>query len=205
MKVIGLTGGIASGKSTISKYLKKLGAFIIDVDKVAKDVVEPGEKAWALIKEHFGRGIIKDDQSIDRKKLAKIVFSCEEERKNLNSIVHPEVIKKTEDLIQSLKKDDKYALIVVDAPLLIEAGMVSLVEEVWLVVLNEEEQIKRIVERDKISREEALKRIISQMKTEEKLKYATKTIDNNGTIEDTLKQVKDLYEYITGKKNDYIN
>jgi len=196
MLVIGLTGGIASGKSTISSFLQELGAVIIDADALARQVVKPGKKAWLQIRKHFGSQIIKEDQTIDRKKLAEIVFNNPGERKVLNAIIHPEVIKLTRDLIKKYKQNTTIPLIVVDAPLLIEAGMTTVVDEVWVINVDEEKQIERIMKRDKISRQKALSRISSQMPTREKLKYADRIINTNVSLEETFKQLKQIWDDI---------
>jgi len=196
MLVIGLTGGIASGKSTISSFLQELGAVIIDADALARQVVKPGKKAWLQIRKHFGSQIIKEDQTIDRKKLAEIVFNNPGERKVLNAIIHPEVIKMTRDLIKKYKQNTTIPLIVVDAPLLIEAGMTTVVDEVWVINVDEEKQIERIMKRDKISRQKALSRISSQMPTREKLKYADRIINTNVSLEETFKQLKQIWDDI---------
>lgn len=196
MKIIGLTGGIASGKSTVSSYLKQLGAYIIDVDKIAREIVEPGQDAWFEIREEFGPEFIQENQTIDRQKLAKLVFTSEEARNKLNEITHPRIVLKTREKIQELKKNQSYPLIVVDAPLLIEAKMTELVEEVWLVVVEYQEQIRRLILRDEISLEEAITRIHTQMKTKEKIKYADLVIDNNNCVEDTLMQIKEIWDKI---------
>ncbi|SMB92934.1 dephospho-CoA kinase [Desulfonispora thiosulfatigenes DSM 11270] len=196
MKIIGLTGGIASGKSTVSNYLKELGAFIVDVDNIAREIVEPGKPAWLEIKNEFGQDFIRNDQNIDRKKLGKLIFSSNLAREKLNNITHPEIILKTQELIEELKHQKLYPLIVIDAPLLIEVGMTELVEEVWLVVVEYQEQIKRLMIRDNISLEEAIKKVHTQMKTKEKMKYASLIINNNNCIQNTLNQVKEIWDKI---------
>lgn len=193
MKIIGLTGGIASGKSTVSNYLKQLGALIIDVDQIARDIVEPGEDAWLEIRAEFGPDFIKEDRTIDRKKLAKLIFKSKEARDRLNNITHPKIISRTKEIIKNSKKNQTHPLIVIDAPLLIEANMTGLVEEVWLVVVEYQEQIKRLMLRDKISLEEAIKRIHTQMKTKDKMKYADLVIDNNQSINDTQARIKEIW------------
>ena len=202
MLVVGLTGGIASGKSTISKYLASFGAKIIDADKISRDIVEPGEVAWNKIKSYFGTAVINKDQTLDRAELGKIIFKDPAKRQVLNDIIHPEVISQTKKLIDSYKADKTVPLIVVDAPLLIEAKMTSLVDEVWVVNASKEKQIERVMERDSITREGAEQRIASQMPTEEKTKYAHRLIDTNLSKEETFREVSKLWEEIVGKKHD---
>ena len=168
MLVIGLTGGIASGKSIISDSLRKMGAVIIDADILSRQVVEPGEEAWRKIWRYFGSQAFNEDRTINRKKLADIIFSDPEKRRILNEIVHPEVLNKTQLLIAQYKKEGLAPLIVVDAPLLIEAGMYKMVDEVWVIAVAEELQVRRVMARDNISLEAALKRLESQMPMEEK-------------------------------------
>lgn len=199
MLIVGLTGGIASGKSTISKYLASRGAKIIDADKIAREVVEPGEGAWEKIKYHFGTDVLKEDQTLDRAKLGKIIFEQPEKRQLLNEIIHPAVIAKTQRLINIYKKDKTVPLIVVDAPLLIEAKMTSLVDELWVINVSSKKQIERVMERDNLTWEGAEKRIASQMPTEEKLKFAHRVIDTNISEEETLQEVSKLWEEIVEK------
>jgi len=180
--LIGLTGGIASGKSKISLFLKSQGAVIIDADEIARYVVKPMSSAWKNIVEAWGMDILKPDRSLDRQKLASIVFSNKKELEKLNNITHPEIIREIKDRI-SREPDGR--LIVLDAPLLIESGLYTIVDYVWLVSVTEATQIKRLQERDGMTLEEAGKRISMQMPLEEKKKYAHVIIDNNGQWEDT--------------------
>ena len=209
MLVIGLTGGIASGKSTVSKHLKSLGAVIIDADLLAREVVEPAQKGWQRIREYFGEEVFDTQGNLNRKKMAEIVFNDAGKRKALNDIIHPEVIQKTKELIEKYKKEGQAPLIVVDAPLLIEAGMHNLVDEVWVLNVKPEVQIQRVMERDNISRDSAIKRLKTQMPTEEKLKFAHRIIDNNLTLDQTIKQVEKFWHETVykdksdGGKNNY--
>ena len=165
--LIGLTGGIASGKSGISSLLKSRGAFIIDADKIARDVVEPHKKAWEEIVRVWGEDVLLSDLRINRSRLGSLVFGNKEELARLNNITHPEIIREIKE--RALENKDA-PIVVVDAPLLIEAGLSSLVEEIWLVSIERENQIKRLIARDNISEKEAVKRIDSQMPLEEKKK-----------------------------------
>ncbi|MGI6225540.1 MAG: dephospho-CoA kinase [Peptococcales bacterium] len=200
MLIVGLTGGIASGKSTISDYLKEMGAVIIDADLLARQVVEPGEKAWWKIKEYFGNQVINADDSLNRKKLAEIVFADLEKRNVLNEIIHPEVIAKTKEMINNYKKEGQAPLVVVDAPLLIEAGMENIVDEIWVIAVEEQVQLARVMRRDQVTREKALQRLKAQMPTAEKLKYAHRVIDNNHGLEHTLKQVKEIWQKVVSEQ-----
>lgn len=193
MKVIGLTGGIASGKSTVSKYLKDQGIPILDADQIAKDLVEVGEEGWFKLKKAFGERILLEDGKIDRPELGRIIFQDPEQRKVLNGILHPMVRARIDRTLEELRCQGQ-ELAVVDVPLLIEAEMTDMVEEVWLVSTDLDTQIARLKARDQLNHAEALARINSQMSLEEKKKRATVIIDNSGSIEDTLKQINKLLE-----------
>lgn len=194
MLVIGLTGGIASGKSTISNYLRKLGAVIIDADELAREVVKPHSPAWWEIKEQFGDEVIDGQGRIDRKTLGSIVFHSPGDREKLNGIIHPRVIEATEKIINEHKEKGEAPLVVVDAPLLLEVGMDGLVDEVWVAAVPAKVQIERLMKRDNISREEALVRLKTQMPLEEKLRRADRVIDNSGDAEKTREQVFILWK-----------
>ena len=192
MRVVGLTGGIGSGKSTVSGILAKLGAKIIDADLVSREIMEKGKEAYNEIVDCFGKEILDKEGNIDRKKLGSIVFSDKEKLKRLNEITHPKIIDKIKKMIEEEK--DKNKVIVIDAALLIETGLYKLVDEVWLVVVDIDTQIKRVMERDGFSCEEALKRIKSQMPLEEKIKYADFIINNSKDLRKTEEQVRLLWQ-----------
>ncbi|MEW9081456.1 dephospho-CoA kinase [Caldanaerobacter subterraneus] len=192
MRVVGLTGGIGSGKSTVSEILAKLGAKIIDADLVSREIMEKGKEAYNEIVDCFGKEILDKEGNIDRKKLGSIVFSDKEKLKRLNEITHPKIIDKIKKMIEEEKDKDK--VIVIDAALLIETGLYKLVDEVWLVVVDIDTQIKRVMERDGFSCEEALKRIKSQMPLEEKIKYADFIINNSKDLRKTEEQVRLLWQ-----------
>lgn len=196
MKVIGLTGGIASGKSTVSRMLRQKGAYIIDADEIAKDIVKPGKPAWEDIVRHFGRDILDESGNIKRKMLGKIVFSDEKKLKLLNRITHPGIVDRIkEELEASRRRNEK--VVVIDAALLLEIGLDVLTDEVWVVVVDEKTQIDRLIKREgTLSYTEAVERIRAQMPLEEKLKFATRIIDNSGTIEETQKQVDEIWREI---------
>ncbi len=193
--IIGLTGGIASGKSTVSQYLKSLGAVIIDADVLARELVKPQKEAWEEIITTFGRDIVDEQGLLKRKKLGSLVFNSAQAREELNSILHPKIIQGTKEMIRGYKKKN-IPVVIVDAPLLIEAGMTALVDEVWLVAVPEEIQIERVMQRDEISREAAEGRLKSQMPLKDKLKYADRVIDNSGEVAETKKNVDELWDKI---------
>jgi dephospho-CoA kinase len=191
--VIGLTGGIASGKSTVSETLQGLGATIIDADAITREVQSPGSDALEEIRRAFGDGVIAPDGTLDRRKLGQIVFSSERSLHTLNSIIHPRVIERTKEalrgLVESASREGPMPVAVVDAPLLLEAGVDSIVDEVWVVALPREQQAERLMKREGYSAGEAFMRIDSQMPLEEKEKRADRVIDNSGAIEETKEQV----------------
>jgi len=197
-KIIGLTGGIASGKSTVSNILKFMGFNVIDADVISREVVEIGKPAYFEIIEHFGRDIIDEDGNINRKKLGSIIFNDDNEREKLNLIVHPYIFAAIKDYIE---KDSESKIIFVDIPLLIEVlddlqfhGIHF--DEIWLVYVDEEIQLKRLMERDSIGKEEAIKRIEAQMPMCLKKKYATRIIDNSGDKNELERKVKELVEEV---------
>jgi dephospho-CoA kinase len=198
--VVGLTGGIGSGKSTVSKYLRELGATIIDADVLAKELVLPNSPAWKEIINHFGKDILDENGFLKRKKLGEIIFQFPNERKVLNEILHPRIKEKTEELIKQYCQQEAIPLLVVDAPLLIETGMSDMVDEVWVVVIPEELQLKRLKERDNLSAQDAQKRLEAQMPFAEKLKYAHRVIDNSGGIEETREKIRSLWNKVVVKK-----
>jgi dephospho-CoA kinase len=194
--VIGLTGGIASGKSTVSNMFRNQGIRIIDADKISRDVVEIGEPAYQQIVKTFGQDILLDDQTINREKLGAIIFSNDKNRQQLNEIVHPAVRK--EMLKQKQEEKEKNAKqVVLDIPLLFESKLTHMVDVTVLVYVDEQTQLKRLMNRNGYSKEEAMMRIQSQLPLKEKVKLADVIINNNGSIEDTEAQV---IEFLNGLK-----
>lgn len=193
--VIGLTGGIASGKSTVSAKLKELGAAVIDADLLARDVVRKGEIAYNKIVQCFGADILLPRGEIDRKKLGSIVFSDKEKLELLNSITHPEIINRIKERIRELKSEG-VRVIVVDAAILIEVGLHKYVDSVWVVAVDREIQVKRLIDRDKFDYREAENRINSQFTNEVRKKYADVIIDNNKPIDEVGKRLEELWNNI---------
>lgn len=196
MKVIGLTGNIASGKSSVSKILKGLGAYIIDADIVAREVTKKGEVAWMRIKEHFGKQYIAVDGEIDRKRLGELVFSSPGALGELNAIVHPIIVKRINDKLKRLKEEDIYEVVVIDAALLIETGCHDIVDEIWVVTLPKDMQIDRLIKRDRLTKKQATDRIESQMPQSEKIKLADRVIDNSKELSHTKEQVYCIWNEI---------
>ena len=195
MLIVGLTGGIVSGKTTIAKMFQELGAQVIDADEIARKVVRPGEKAWQGIVEYFGPEILREDLEINRKKLADIVFSNKEKLAVLNSITHPEIILMLKKQINQLKnKYQKNIICIVEAPLLFEAHLEDMMDKIIVVYLNREEQLKRLLLRNNLTREEAIQRIESQMPLEEKLSRADYVIDNCFSLQQTKKKVLQVWK-----------
>ena len=197
--VVGLTGGIASGKSTVSNMLKELGITVIDADLEARAVVEPGEDAYNQILEHFGKKILLEDGSINRPKLGEIIFNNKEERLVLNGIVHPAVRKKMNEKKEAAVKRGEF-IIVMDIPLLFESELAGLVEKIILVYVDEAVQLERLMIRNDYSKEEAIARIRSQMPLEEKKERSDFIIDNNGSLELTQKQLNTILQKLSFKK-----
>ena len=193
--IIGLTGGIASGKSTVSAKLKELGAAVIDADILAREVVSKGEIAYNRIVQCFGEGILLPSGQINRKRLGGIVFSDKEKLALLNSITHPEIINKVKDRIRELKAAGS-KVIVVDAAILIEMGLHKYVDSVWVVTVDRETQIKRLIERDRFDYKESENRVNSQFTNEVRRKYADVIIDNNKSIEEVGKRLEELWNNI---------
>jgi dephospho-CoA kinase len=188
---IGVTGGIASGKSLVASILGGLGAFVVDADEVYHGLIEPGMPLFNAIVARWG-GVVLEDGHLDRKRLGAIVFSEPEERKYLEEITHPATIKAMEEKLDSAGTEHQ----VLVAPLLLEAGQRHLVDQVWLVVVDSETRISRLMARENITREDALKRIASQMPDEEKIRQASEVIYNNGAPDETAEQVRRLWEKI---------
>ncbi len=193
MFVVGLTGGIASGKSTVSAMLQELGAVIIDADQIAKELEAKPQAVWQEIRANFGEEVLAADGEIDRKALAEKVFNNPKALALLNSIVHPRVLERCQSLLERLALAGTTQVAVVDAALLIEARMTPMVDEVWLVAVSRDIQIQRLMDRDKFDRAEAEARLASQLPLADKLQYAHKVIDNNGSVEQTKQQVTNLW------------
>lgn len=200
MKIIGLTGGLASGKSTVSAYLRQKGIPVIDCDIEARKIFDVGEKAYYDVIDAFGTEILNADNTVNRKLLASVVFPDAEKVKKLNSISHPAIMERTDALLKEYENSG-YAVAVIDAPLLIESGMNSKTDEVWLVYTDYDVQIKRAMERDKSTREQAESRIKNQLPTEEKMKSADRLINNNGTISELYNQVDKFLTLIVDEKD----
>ena len=195
---IGLTGSIATGKSTVSRMLAELGADIIDADKIAFDTVLKGKPAWQKIIDYFGEGILLGNGEIDRKALGDIIFNNPDKKHMLNSIVHPEVFSDMgRQVIEAVKRPE--AVIVLDVPLLMESGMHKGMSEIILVYTPENVQLERLMARDNIARADAMAKIRSQIPVEEKKRHATIIIDNSYTIKETNEQVIKVFNQLKNR------
>lgn len=191
--ILGLTGGIATGKSLVSDYFKSKGYPVIDADQVSRQVVEAGSLGLSQVADHFGSHILFENGELDRKKLGQLIFSDSEKRKELNAIMHPLIRSEVLKQLNQLKKEG-YDLIVLDLPLLFESSYEDQVDQVMVVHIDKDLQVKRLMKRNKLSQREALQRIHSQMSLEEKMKKAQILIDNSGTKEEAYQQVNTWLE-----------
>ena len=196
MIIAGLTGGIASGKSTVSGFLAEAGARIIDADTIAREVVEPGTPAHDELIAFFGRGILLADGKIDRQRLGDIIFNDSAKKAHLNGIIHPRVYRRIEEMIAEIASQTPDAVVILDIPLLLEAGMKRNLAEVIVVYVPEDLQLQRLMTRDRIDANAALARIHSQMPIEEKRHLATIVIDNSGTLADTRSQAQAVFHHL---------
>ena len=194
---IGLTGGVGSGKSTVSTYMKELGIPVIDGDKLAREAVMPGSPAMKEIRKFFGDDIFLPDGNLDRLKVASIVFNDEKKRQQLNGIIHPYIWHRTQQQLLRAQEEG-HEIVVLDMPLLLEISWQLRVEAVWIVKVPLEEQIRRVMDRDGFTRNQVLARIHKQMPTENKLSYADVIIDNSHSVEDTRRQVLVALQKIPG-------
>ena len=191
---VGLTGGIACGKSTVAKIFVKNGAYLIDFDGLAHEVQEPGKPAWKEVVNHFGEGILQPDKKIDRVKLGNIVFADKKKLSELNNIVHPLVYQEWHARLEKIGKKEKHAIVLSDIPLLFEGNMQHLFDLTMLVLIAPKEQICRLMARNGVSKEEAGKRLKSQMPINEKIALADIVIDNEGSIFETEKRVGQVWQ-----------
>ncbi len=192
--LIGVTGGIASGKTAVARMMEELGAPIIDFDVLSRMVVEPGKPAWKDIVAYFGEQVLLEDKTLDRKKLSETVFRDPEKRKKLEGFTHPRIYEEFARLVKEYSSQDPNVIIQVVIPLLIEANLQYLFHKLLLVYIPEEMQIKRLMQRDHISREMAQSILAAQLPIEEKKAYADFIVDNSGSLEETKKQVGEVWQ-----------
>ena len=193
MKVIGLTGGIGSGKSTVSGFLAELGAVIIDADKVGHEALKPGTEVWREVVAAFGRQILTPDGNINREKLGQIVFRNSESLSKLNQIMHSWMYDMVKAQLEEYRKQGA-GVVVLEAPLLIEANWTSLVDEVWVTVASESTVLRRLKEKFGLTEPESLTRIHSQLPSEERVKHADVIIDTDCALDEVRARVRELWQ-----------
>ncbi|MCD8553992.1 dephospho-CoA kinase [Seleniivibrio sp.] len=193
---LGLTGNIASGKSTAAMFFEKHGCYCIDTDEISRIVMSPGEKAYLGVVEAFGRDVVREDETLDRAKIRNIVFNDPEKRKILEGIVHPAILEYETKAVGRIKGKDDKAIIITQAALTVESGSYKRFD--WLVVVytDPKVQLQRVMKRDSITQEQAKKIIDAQMPIEEKLKYANFIIDNSADIDRLEREVRRVIELI---------
>jgi len=193
MKVIGLTGGIGSGKSTVSQFLAELGAVILDADRVGHEALKPDTEVWREVVAAFGRQVLTPGGNIDRAKLGEIVFGKPESLSRLNQIMHPRMFDMVKAQLEGYRRQG-VDVVVLEAPLLIEAGWTSLVDEVWVTVASEAAVLRRLQERIGLSQSESLARIRSQLSSEERTKHADVIINNDGNLDELRVKINELWK-----------
>jgi dephospho-CoA kinase len=194
--LIGVTGGIASGKTTVANMLEEKGAPIVDFDLIARLVVEPGKPAWKQIVDYFGKQVLQEDDTLDRKKLSSIVFRDMEKRKKLESFTHPAIGEEFLRQVKEISTNTPGAIIQVVIPLLIELNLQYQFHKLLMVYVSPEVQVERLAERDGITKEEAANILKAQLPIDEKVGYADYVIHNDKSIEETRKEVEKLWETI---------
>ena len=197
MKVIGLTGGIGSGKSTVSQFLAEPGATIIDADKIGHETFKPETEAWREVVAAFGQQIVAANGTIDRKKLGTIVFSNSEDRARLNQIMHPRIYEVVKAQLAEYQRQG-VSVVVLEAPLLVEAGWTSLVDEVWVTTAAEDTVLKRLRERTGLSEAESRARIRAQLPAEKRIKEADVVIDTDCDLDELKAKIGELWRGLQG-------
>ncbi|WP_223924024.1 dephospho-CoA kinase [Geobacter sp. AOG2] len=193
MRVIGLTGGVATGKSSVARFFQERGVPVIDADQLAREAVRPGSPCLAQLVALFGAGVLNPDGGLDRKRVGSIVFGDAEKRRLLEAVLHPEIRRLAEERIARAAEAGQRTLIYM-APLLIEAGVTDRVDEIWVVTVRPEIQLERLMARDGIDREAAGRIIASQMPLAEKERHGRVVIDNSGTPEETRLLLAAIWE-----------
>ena len=193
MIVVGLTGGLATGKSSVARLFQDCGAIVIDADVLAREAVEPGRPAWRDIVRVFGKKVLQPDRALDRRTLGRIVFGNRAKMKQLNAIVHPRVAREQNRLTREITSKELDAVIIYDAPVLIEAGAHNRMNKIIVVAADQATQIKRLCNRSHFSRAEALRRIRSQLPLAQKIKLADYVIDGTLSFEQTKNEVQRIY------------
>ncbi len=199
MKMIGLTGGIATGKSIVASVFREMGAIILDADVIARLVVLPHQPAWKDIVEFFGPQVVNEDQSLDRAKIGEIVYNNPNSLKELNRFTHPRIMQYYKDELRRIKTEQPDAIVILEVPLLYETNMDKLCQQVVVVYVDRETQIQRLMKRDNMSYADAVKRVDAQMPMDEKVRRADFVIDNRSSMEETKEKATKYYnEILTG-------
>jgi dephospho-CoA kinase len=196
VKIIGLTGGIATGKSIVASVFRELGAIILDADVIARLVVLPHQPAWEDIVEFFGPQVVNEDESLNRTKIGEIVYNNPDSLKELNRITHPRIMQHYKDELRRIKTEQPDAIVILEVPLLYETNMDKLCQQVVVVYVDRQTQIKRLMKRDNMSYEDAVRRINAQMPMDEKVGRADFVIDNRGSVEETKEKATKYYNEI---------
>jgi dephospho-CoA kinase len=192
VRIIGLTGGVATGKSTVARFFQARGALVIDADQLAREAVEPGSRGLDEVVAAFGKGVLATDGRLDRKGLGAMVFADSRKRRQLEGVLHPEIKRLAEERIASAAEAG-HRVIFYMAPLLVEAGATDRVDEVWVVTVRPEVQLERLVLRDGLTRADAQRVVDSQMPLSEKERLGRVVIDNSGTPEETNKRLAEIW------------
>lgn len=192
----GLTGGMGSGKTTVAKLFQALGAYVLDADEICRSLVEPGKPAWREIVDLLGKEILMDDQTLDRRKIADIIFNDPEKKKALEGILHPRVFEEEQAKYENILKDHPGALVIIDAALLIESENYRKVDKVIVIACDEENQLDRIMAKNMFSREDAQRRLQQQMPLEDKLKFADYVIRNDSGLSELKDDVESLFHQL---------
>ena len=193
MLIVGLTGGIATGKSTVSEMFEERGAVIVDFDVLSHDVIEPDMPAWKDIVDYLGPSVLNEDRTLDRARLGDIVFADTEKRRKLEGFIYPRLFEEYSRRIQEIGEKNPDALVLADVPLLIEVKLKGMFEKIIVVYATREQQIQRLTERDGLDRDAMLQRLDAQMPIEEKIKHADYVIDNSGSLEKVEREVEKVH------------
>ncbi len=194
--MVGLTGGMGSGKTTVGRLFKELGAHVLDADVISRALVEPGKPAWQEIIDLLGKEVLRDDQTLDRGKIADIVFNDSDKKMALEAILHPRVMAEEHALYQEIAENEPQALVIIDAALLIESENYRKVDKVMVVACDEETQIQRILAGNAFSREDARRRLSQQMPLKEKIKFADYVIHNDSGLPELKEKVEVLFSQL---------
>jgi len=192
----GLTGGMGSGKTTVGKLFLSLGAYVLDADELCRSLVEPGKPAWQETVDLLGNEVLRDDQTLDRRKVADIVFTDPEKKKALEAILHPRVMEEEQAIYKDIMKDDPGALVIIDAALLIESENYRKVDKVIVITCDKETQLHRIMAKNTFSREDAQRRLQQQMPLEEKIKFADYVLHNDSGLPELEEKVEALFHQL---------